>query len=374
MTEIKILGSGSYGEVSIRNGVAVKKLSKLSHLIQEYIAIRYLKDCKYIVHDKGVNFSRLELYMELYDGSLRKWMEDERKLNVDISRDNIMKICHDILMGLSELHDRGLAHGDLKPGNILVRRSPWKLVLGDLGFVSVAKYAKVDRTAEIYRDPVIDHDPTHDMFSFGICFLELLANIRINRQATYDELKRIIQDKSNIINGENYQKIIYNLLHEDKTRRPTARFLLLRLYGESPVKWYKEKIRVCAPSQNSSDRVITSIPKDDIVSIRKLFKRVADEQEGFGIKRSQKGFGALLAYLDNYKVKNENYRIYVAVTLMILSSIFSSTYRFRENQIMQYCGADIKLEFIYDVLEKLISDHTFIKILLVPEESKSSSS
>jgi hypothetical protein len=38
-----ILGSGSYGQVIVRDGKAVKKFSKLSHLIQEYMALKYLR-------------------------------------------------------------------------------------------------------------------------------------------------------------------------------------------------------------------------------------------------------------------------------------------------------------------------------------------
>ena len=102
------LGKGSYGEVTVKNGVAVKKFIKLSHLIQEYMALYYLRDCKHIVRVVDVNFEDLELSMELYDYSLRKYLEDNDKPEV-------MKILHGILLGLVELHDRGLVHGDIKP-------------------------------------------------------------------------------------------------------------------------------------------------------------------------------------------------------------------------------------------------------------------
>jgi len=147
---------------------------------------------------------------------------------------------------------------------------------------------------------------------------------------------------------------------------------LLRLYNENPEKWVKEKIKVCAPSQNDPNRVITLIAKEDIKAMRKLFKRTSDEKDGFGIRRAQKGYGALISYLDNYKIEKEKFRIYVATTLMILSSLFGSTYRFRENRIIQYCGGDTTLELVYKVLENLLSDRNFERILLVPNEDKSS--
>ena len=152
------LGHGSYGEVFKVDGKAVKSFSKVSHLIQEYVALKYLENCKYIVHTSGLDLQELKLYMVLYDSSLRKWIEDSKKDRDGVLFEEIIKIIHDILLGLIELHDRSLAHGDLKPSNILVRNNPLGAVLGDCGFVSIAKYAKVERTAAIYRDPVIDED------------------------------------------------------------------------------------------------------------------------------------------------------------------------------------------------------------------------
>src|SRR3989338_8819126 len=227
------LGEGSYGQVRCEKGKAVKKFSKLSHLIQEYMALQYLSDCKYVVSPEGVDFPNLELHMELYDCSLRKWLQEHNNKKGPKEKD-IMIVLHDVLQGLIELHDRGLAHGDLKPGNILVKRNPLRAVLGDCGFVSIAKYAKVDRTAAIYRDPVINHDASHDMFSFGICFLEMIGDIKINRQAAYEELHEAVHDK---IENRLYRKIIYNLVHPERDRRPDARTVLYRLFHKNPPVW-----------------------------------------------------------------------------------------------------------------------------------------
>jgi len=347
------IGSGSYGEVTIRDGKAVKKFTKLSHLIQEYVALKYLDNCKYVVHSEGVNFSRLELHMELYDCSLRKWLEEKRE-HGKATKSNIMKIIHDILMGLIELHDRELAHGDLKPGNILIRNNPLKVVLGDCGFVSIAKYAKVDRTAAIYRDPVVSHDASHDMFSFGICFLEMLGEIKINRQANYTELKQVIRDK---IDNNDHRKIIYNLLHEDKDRRPSARSLMYRIFKENPPKWIR-------PNNINLDgsKLMISVRSNDRKYIRGLMKITAYR---FEINRGKKGYGALLSYIDNHKIDPSNYRIYTAITLMILSSIFGKS-GFREQEVIELCSHNETLSRVYSLLHDMLSDITFINILLAP--------
>jgi serine/threonine protein kinase len=376
-----ILGQGSYGEVKVRNGQAVKKFSKLSHLIQEYLALKYLDDCEYVVHSTGVNFASLELNMELYDCSLRKWLEDNRA-NGPIDHDIIMKILKDILLGLIECHDRQLAHGDLKPGNILVMNRPFKIVLGDCGFVSIAKYAKVDRTAAIYRDPIVSHDSTHDMFSFGICFLEMIAEIKINRQATYVELKHIIKER--VVDPE-HRKIIYNLLHEDKDRRPSARAVLYRMFRLNPSKWIQPKVELSDSTYddnhkhmvetrhlvenahaistiNKNTRIVSSVLTEDRKYIRCLMKATAYK---FNINRGKKGYGALLSYIDSHKIDPVYHRLYTATTLMILSSIFGKS-GFREQEVVELCDHDYDLNSIFKVLKDMLSDHVFISILLAP--------
>lgn len=349
----KQLGQGSYGSVVARDGKAVKQFGKLSHLIQEYMALKYLSDCKYVVHAKGVDFDNLELHMELYDGSLRKWLEIKDR-NGGPSQEENMIILRDILLGLVELHDRNLAHGDLKPSNILVMNKPLRAVLGDCGFVSIKQYAKVDRTAEPYRDPEVSHDTSHDMFSFGICFLEIVAGVRINRQASYQELKAVVHE---YVRSSENKKIIYNLLHEEKTRRPSARFLLYRLFKESPTKWIKPKV-----TPDNGGKMLMSISSDEKKFIRKLMKDTAYICE---IHRSKKGYGALISYLDAHRINSSLYKIHAAVTLMILSAIFGVS-GFRENEVMSLCKYKYDLEFIHNTLNKMLSDRHFINMLLTP--------
>lgn len=346
LKEIMILGQGAYGAVCARDGKAVKKFSKLSHIIQEYIALQYLNDCQYVVKTKGVNFSNLELEMELFDCSLRKWLEDKSADKPDMEKIHILS--RDVLLGLIELHDRSLVHGDLKPGNILVRLNPLGAVLGDCGFVSIYKYAKVDRTAPIYRETVISHDPSHDMFSFGICLLEMIADIKIYRQPSYQELSEMIRDR---VRNPGYKKILYNLLHEDKDRRPTARNVLYMLYRENPPQWIK-------PDMASE----TTISHEDNIHIRKLMKATAYK---FGINRGKKGYGALISYINNHKTDASVYQLYTGVTLMILSALFGKS-GFRQEEVYSLCGQKYTHENIHKALEEMSSDYTFLNILLAP--------
>jgi serine/threonine protein kinase len=347
------LGQGSYGEVQERDGVAVKRFPKLSYLIQEYMALRYLQSCEYVVHTCGVDFSRLELMMDLYDCSLRKWIDDN--IDSETYRTDMLIIMRDVLLGLTELHDRGLVHGDLKPGNILIRKEPLGAVLGDCGFVSVAKYAKVNLTAPTYRDPVLSRDTGHDIYSFGICFLEMYADIKINRQATYDELKKEIKPR---IEDRDVQKILYNILHEDRDRRPSARYLLYRMYGLAPDVWSAPKLEV-GNIYDSTGKLRINIEEDIIMTLRKFMKTLCHT---YNIKRDKKGYGIVILYLDIHKISPSEYTLHCAVMAMILSSVFGGT-RFTEEDILNLFPT-LDESDIYSVLTEMLADDVLVSLTL----------
>lgn len=324
-----ILGEGSYGQVTRQDGKAIKKFMKLSHLIQEYMALQYLNDCNYVVHAVNVDYESLEIHMELYDCSMRMWLYEHARTG--IAQKDIMCAIFGILMGLIELHDRGLAHGDIKPGNILVKRSPLKVVLGDCGFVSVAKYAKVERTAEVYRDPDISHDQSHDMFSLGICLLEIFGQTKFLTQQNYQTLKAEVLTK---ISDPYLQKIIYNLLHEDRSRRPSSRDLMYRLFGKNPIPWEPlvtpfSKVH----SGSGSPKIGIMIDRSERLRLRQLIKSTTQE---YKINRPKKGYGALLYYLETHKVKSSQYKFYAGTMLMLMSSIFGRS-GFRLEQLLLLC-------------------------------------
>jgi len=338
----ELLGKGAYGQVLIKNGNACKKFKYLSHLIQEYTALNYLRDCQNVVNIKGVSFEDLELYMDLYDCNLREWLIKYKNPT------DIMKIIHDILLGLIELHDRSMAHGDLKPTNILIKLNPLKAVLGDCGFSSIAKYSKVDRTAPLYQEQDITFASTHDMYSLGICLIELLCNFKIKQKPTYHQLKIITEEK---ISNNDHRKIIANLVNEDKSKRYTSRELFSLLFNESPKKWIKRDVLGGV-----------SISEENRNFIKKLFSHTCHE---FNIHRGFRGYKALLIYLDNHRIDPKEYKLYIGVTLMILSSLFGES-GFREDAIIELCPNKYNKNDIYKVLKNILSNDLFVNGILCP--------
>ena len=334
-----ILGKGTYGEVSRKNNKAVKKFKSLNHLIQEYAALKYLSDCSKIVKCVGVSFENLELHMELYDLSLRGWLQ---KYKGRLEEKKVMVIIHDVLLGLVQLQERGFAHGDIKPSNILVRESPLGAVLGDCGFVSVAKYSKVERTAAPYRDPVIVRDINHDMFSLGICFLELLGNVRLGEQHSYEALKVLTKQ----VPRQDHAEIIRNLLHEDRSRRPPAQVVMQYLFSKASIH-----------NESIGYREI-NIEEKPTGKIRSTMKRICAQMR---INRGRRGYTALMYYIQKNKIEISKHNIHAVAVLMILSSVFGEK-SCKQKEISMLMR--VPHEDIHPIIGSMLSDDNFLHCLM----------
>lgn len=325
----EVLGQGAYGAVVLKDGKAVKTFHKLNHLVQEWIAGFYLKDCDCIIRHSDFDVSRLELSMELYDTSLSKALDKGRLTEGD--KWTAMK---DILKGLIEIHTRGLAHGDIKPGNILVRFHPsFKAVLGDLGFVSLTKYAKVERTAARYRELNIKQRTSHDIYSLGILMIEMFGSIDINSQLDYKDASRVASDA---IKNPRLLSIIIRMINSEHYQRPSAQEIYKFLFGThySPTN-----------GSSSSGSFTTDLRIEDLHG---WMKNKAAKYKISGYKR---GYQALMTYISKREIGKEWYTRYANVFLYIISSIYGkSGYKLRPKN--------------YGLLCKVMTDESAISVLL----------
>jgi serine/threonine protein kinase len=351
-----MLGKGSYGSVRAHDGRAVKRFHKLTHLIQEYSAARYLGECSRTVKATNVNFEKLEMEMKLYDMSLRKWLDQ----NIDhLKMKDIDFIVSEILSGLAELHTRGLAHGDIKPGNILVKTDKkgnlTRCDLGDLGFTSVAKYSKVERTAAIYRDPVPKKTTAHDIFSIGIIMIELWAKVRVKYQGSYRQAREMAERE---VKDSRWRNIILCMIADKHKERPSAVEVLKTLFNVT----YEVPKRI-APTQ------INNLTVERQERIRHWMEKISDS---FEIKRAKRGYKAMLAYCSTHNVSEEKDLLYSATMLFILASIFGDhNYRLKQWRKMgsfrRRHGKSLgkfKDEEIYPMLYNLLGDPAVIALVM----------
>ena len=131
------IGSGAFGRVYVgiseQDGqeIAIKRIELLNLCRpedkREIANLLHLRDCeqiiKYQTYHRDENF--LYIILELMDGSL-----DEL---ICLEEDHV-DLCRDVMSGIMYLHNNGVIHRDIKPGNILYKSQPrLHLKLADFG-------------------------------------------------------------------------------------------------------------------------------------------------------------------------------------------------------------------------------------------------
>lgn len=125
--------------------------------------------------------------MELCEKSLRKIKEEARaQLNelMGIKEDYLMKIIRDVLLGLSELHNKDIVHLDIKPENILMGKTG-NFKIADLGMArfltKITEDANIPEgdcrylAKELLSRTELPDLKKSDIFSLGITAFELIT-------------------------------------------------------------------------------------------------------------------------------------------------------------------------------------------------------
>jgi len=349
---MSLLGQGAYGQVIKKKDCATKKFNKLPHIIQEFCALQYLKNTNHVVHAKRVNVEKKELDMDLYEYSMRKWMNDDDCCHC---QDCLNILFRDILIGLVELQDRNLAHGDIKPGNILVQCDPTlKAVLGDCGFVSVAGYAKQQRTAQSYRDIKVANDIKHDMFSFGIMMLELFYHVKPVMHDHYKDYQRLIRKK---VTDAAHAKLLTLLLHENRELRPDARTTLKMLYQHDvPVYLLPKQI-------DYNNLIKKACKRYDEEEIKKWELTLKHNYKQLDIKRSRTGFKAFLMFITQHQVDKTMLNFYLAATCIIVASVFGNQTPIISNILMVCELPDHNKQQLLKIIDVMMHDDLFLTVL-----------
>ena len=327
-----MLGKGSYGDVHANGNVAVKTFTELPHLLQEHVVGSYLQGCDYVLRTHQPSLSDMTLAMELYDCSMSEWLATKPRGPL------IKEAFKSVLKGLMQLHTIGLTHGDLKPSNILVRKAPFKVVLGDLGFTSLSEYAKCRRTAPIYRDPKVIKAPSHDMYSFGIILLKHYAAVKSKdlEGATYTIVKRLTKR----IKNRRIQKLTRKLTRPEHHKRPSAR--------ETYKYLFRDEARV-----NIIKCINTKYQAHEPILAR------------LGSCREGRRMSALLYkwFLDR-PTSLVNSHVHIAAARLLASSLYGPS-NWGEREACQAAGCSTTQ--LHQGITELLSSESFRKGLLTPE-------
>lgn len=348
---VKMLGKGAYGTVEKRGNLAVKKFDHRGSLIQEFLAGRYLYGCDNIVKVVGVDFLKLELHMELHETTLANFLRNEREssgLSDSITNNQQVKyqILQDILIGLDHLHKRGLTHGDLKPGNILLSKN--RACLGDLGFVSLGRYARVTRTTKTYCEKTIKQSAVHDLYSLGVVINQMFGSLPMKKQMSYDSAHRHITAS---VEDPQLRSVALRLTSAKHFTRPSAAEVLKELFNrESDIHLGKY------PQSESSDD-----------SERLLYKWMRQCARRYSLDRAYRGYKAVMCYLAEHQVPSDKYLFFMSVMAYILSAAFSSG-KYREKEIMREFDGKYNTHDISNIVTALLTDEKVAAILLYPSQ------
>lgn len=144
--------------------------------------------------------------------------------------DELDRIARGIAAGLDAIHAAGLVHGDLKPGNIVLRKdlSPAIVDLGNCGTAISPDYMSV---AQFEGKPAT---PADDLFALGAILYEMATG---NRPWPKEELlpaaiRRATKDAPPLINvPDGYANSVAALLDRNPGLRPTSATQALSLIG-----------------------------------------------------------------------------------------------------------------------------------------------
>ncbi|ESQ36635.1 hypothetical protein EUTSA_v10007445mg [Eutrema salsugineum] len=167
---------------------------------------------------------QLYIQLELCDHSLSK------KSSLKISEREILVIMHQIAKALQFVHEKGIAHLDVKPDNIYIKNGVCKL--GDFGCATrLDKSLPVEEGDARYMPQEIlnenyEHLDKVDIFSLGVTVYELIRGSPLTESRS--QSLNIKGGKLPLLPGHSLQlqQLLKTMMDRDPTRRPSAREIM----------------------------------------------------------------------------------------------------------------------------------------------------
>ena len=155
-------------------------IGAFDRFLQEYETIGDLHHPNIVkIYDLGVADDHAHIAMEYLDGG-----DLRQRINAGIGHQDAVSYLRQMASALAAVHEQGVLHRDLKPGNIMLRKDG-SIALIDFGLAKRAKLeSEITDKGEIfgtpyYMSPEQGHgngvDERSDIYSLGVVFYEMLT-------------------------------------------------------------------------------------------------------------------------------------------------------------------------------------------------------
>jgi NIMA (never in mitosis gene a)-related kinase len=161
-----------------------------------------------------------------------------------------------ILLALAHIHSHNVLHRDIKPGNLFLNK--WKdIKIGDFGLSTVRKNKKKQHQTPVgtmgYAAPELlkgkAYNEKSDMYALGCCLYEILT-----MRSVYDDDN---EGCFPVPIPPNYNhhltEILHSLLHENDTKRPSAKDLLDHPFLQEEARNVRTQSEIYAELQQRED-------------------------------------------------------------------------------------------------------------------------
>nr|QBK91275.1 MAG: putative serine/threonine protein kinase [Pithovirus LCPAC202] len=339
-TESKyLLGKGSYGKVEICPEGACKTFVSTEIFYHEAALSMYLYGMPSIVETIEVDCHNKIIKMVRYEESFHTWIGKNTYFSGDGKEKKRINFILYILMGLNTLHQLGLLHGDLKPGNILIKGD--RAVLADFGNTGSPLYISFRHMTKFYAPPDNETTLSADIYALGIIILEMWKplvtwtsldkymksdkNKKLSFYSFPPNNKKLQEDIKSAPFPQMLKNIVLRCVNPHPTKRPTPKFI----YWQLTNTWLD-----CYLPKIQTKDIIYSISTKHLCEIMEMMRH---NLKIFKLRSPERALGLFNYWVGIRKVDPKDYTNCALAILYLYNQIVHPT---RHLNIEAYFGKD----------------------------------
>jgi len=198
-----------------------------------------------------------------------------------------------ILLALAHIHSHNVLHRDIKPGNLFLNK--WKdIKIGDFGLSTVRKNKKKQHQTPVgtmgYAAPELlkgkAYNEKSDMYALGCCLYEILTM----RSVYDDENDGCFPVPIPPIYNHHLTEILHSLLHDNDTKRPSAKDLLDHPFLQEEARNIRTQSEIYAELQQREDeadelRLKLSVLQQEVRRLQPEARVIATSETNMPVRR-----------------------------------------------------------------------------------------